>query len=376
MNKKSVEGFTLLIGIDASRTAKQFKTGTETYSTELIKTLNEIDRKNKYILYTPRDLSEKLPNLGSNFKQKILPFGKLWTQVRLSWEMLTNTKPDILFVPAHTLPMVMPEKSVVTLHDLGFKYFPELYSQTDINYHNWAMGHSVKHARHIIAISEFTKKDIMKYFTVDPTKITVIYEGFDQGIFKPLKNKKKSEKPYILFIGRLEDKKNIIGMIKAYAILRKEKNIRHQFILAGGPGFGYEKIQLELAKLPKEIRQDIILPGYVSQEEYVRLLKSADILFFCTFFEGFGLPPLEAMACSVPVVASNRTSIPEICSKAALLVNPENPFDMAVALSKIINNAGVRKALISKGIARASLFSWKKCAQKTLEVLEKVYCEK
>lgn len=366
----------MIIGIDASRTAKQLKTGTETYSTELIKTLNDIDRKNKYILYTPKDLNDKLPNLGSNFKQKILPFGKLWTQVRLSWEMLTNTKPDVLFVPAHTLPMVMPEKSVVTLHDLGFKHYPELYSQTDINYHNWAMGHSVKHAQHIIAISEFTKKDIMKYFIVDPTKITVIYEGFDQEVFKPLKNNQKSEKPYILFIGRLEDKKNIIGMISAYAILRKEKNINHQFVLAGSPGYGFEKIQKELDKLPENIRKDIILPGYVSQEEYVKLLKSADILFFCTFFEGFGLPTLEAMACGVPVVASNRTSIPEICSKAALLINPEKPFDMAVALSKIINDNGIRKALISKGLVRASMFSWKKCAQKTLDVLEKVYYEK
>lgn len=360
----------MIIGIDASRTAKQFKTGTETYSTELIKNLSLIDKKNKYILYSPKSLNDKLPKLSSNFTTKILPFGKLWTQVRLSWEMLTNTKPDILFIPAHTLPMVMPKKTVVTLHDLGFKHFPGLYSSTDLNYHNWAMGHSVKHASHIIAISEFTKKDIMKYFSIDPAKITVIYEGYDQDTFKPLKDKKKPEKPYILFIGRLEDKKNIVGMIKAYEILRKEKSIKHQFILAGSPGFGYEKIQSQLLKLPEDIRKDIILPGYISQSTYIDILKNANILFFCTFFEGFGLPPLEAMACGVPVVASNTTSIPEVCSKAALLVDPNKPFEMAAALSKIINDEGTRKALISKGLARATLFSWKKCAEKTLEVLE------
>ena len=236
------------------------------------------------------------------------------------------------------------------------------------------MAHSVKHTSHIIAVSEFTKKDIMQYFIVDPAKITVIYEGYNEQTFRPLKNKKSPQKPYILFIGRLEEKKNIIGMLRAYAILRKEKSIKHQFILAGSPGFGYEKIEQELAKLPKEIRKDIILPGYVSHGKYIELLKSADILFFCTFFEGFGLPPLEAMACGVPVVASNRTSMPEVCGQAALLVDPTKPLEMAFALSKVINNIGFRNALISKGLARASLFSWRKTAEKTLGILQKAGC--
>lgn len=359
----------MLIGIDASRTAKQFKTGTETYSTELIKALGKIDRRNDYILYTPKPIAEKLPGLPKNFSYKILPFGKFWTQIRLSWEMVTKPKLDILFVPAHTLPLISSNKTVVTLHDLGFKYFPELYSSVDLRYHNWAMNHSVKHATHIIAISEFTKKDILRYYRIDPAKITVIYEGYNETEFKPLKLK-DSSKPYIFFIGRLEEKKNILGMLRAYEILRKEKNISHQFILAGSPGYGYEKIQTFINQLPPDIRKDIILPGYVSQEKYIDLLKNADILFFCTFFEGFGLPPLEAMACGIPVVASNRTSLPEVCGKAAFLVNPEKPFDMAAALSKIINNEGTRNALISKGLARASMFSWKKCAEKTLGVLE------
>lgn len=365
----------MLIGIDASRTAKQFKTGTEAYSTELIKALAKIDRKNDYLLYTPRPIEDKLGSLGKNFRYEVLPFGKFWTQIRLSWEFLTHKKPDILFVPAHTLPLVIPNKSVVTLHDLGFKHFPELYTPTDLLYHNWAMGHSVKHATQTIAISEFTKKDILANFTVDPMKITVIYEGYDENEFRPLKEKSKKNRPYILYIGRLEAKKNLVGMIKAYEILRKEKNIRHQFILAGSPGFGYEKIEAEIEKLPPNIRQDIILPGYIPQEKYVDLLKNSDLLFFCTLFEGFGLPPLEAMACGVPVVASDRSSVPEVVGKAGILVDPTKPFDMTVALSRVINDTATRKALISKGLARASLFSWRKTAEKTLALLEKVYNE-
>jgi len=365
----------MLIGIDASRTAKQLKTGTETYSTELIKALGKIDRQNEYILYTPKPISDKLPDLPKNFSYKILPFGKLWTQIRLSWEMLTGPNPDVLFVPAHTLPLISSNKTVVTLHDLGFKHFPELYLTVDLRYHNWAMGHSIRHASHIIAISSFTKKDILRYYLIDPEKITVIYEGYDENEFKPLKVK-TAYKPYIFFIGRLEEKKNIVGMIKAYALLRQEKEIKHQFILAGNPGFGFDKIIAEINRLPAEIKKDIILPGYISQEKYLEYLQNADILFFCTFFEGFGLPPLEAMASGIPVVASNRTSIPEVCGKAASLVNPDKPFEMAAALSKIINDGSTRKALISKGLARAGLFSWRKCAEKTLEVIEKVYNSK
>jgi glycosyltransferase involved in cell wall biosynthesis len=357
----------MLIGIDASKVVKPFKTGTETYTVELLKALSEIDPRNDYLLYTPKPFGNRLPNLGKNFKERVIPFGRFWSQIRLSGEMMTK-KPDVLFVPAHTTPMIHPKKTVVTIHDLGFKHFPELYSPSEILYHNWAMNRAIKGSSHIIAISEFTKKDLLENFTLDPTKITVVYEGYDQEIFRPAKTK-KANKPYILFVGRLEEKKNIVKMIEAYEFLRREPNIKHQFVLAGRPGFGYEKIEAAIAKLPKKIRDDIILPGYVSQEKYVELLQNADALFFCTRYEGFGLPPLEAMATGVPVVASNRTSIPEIVGKAGLLVDPDKPYDMAVALSKLLNSQSLQKALISKGLVRASMFSWKKCAEQTLEVL-------
>ena len=358
------------IGIDASKVVKPFKTGIETYSVEIIKALAKIDSKNQYILYSPKSLKNKLPDLGSNFESRIIPFGKFWTQIRLSFEMAIN-KPDIFFIPAHTLPLIHPKKTIVTLHDLGFKHFPELYSPTDILYHNWAMNHAVKRAYHIITDANFTKKDLISQYTIDPAKISVVPLGYDEEVFKPLK-KKKISKPYIFYIGRLEEKKNIVGMIRAYGILRKEKSIKHQFILAGRPGFGYEKILKEIEKLPSNIRKDVKLTGYIDQESYVDYLKNSSILFFCTFFEGFGLPVIEAMASGIPVVASNRTSIPEITGSSAVLVNPEKPFEMAVELSRVINNKGLEKALISKGLVRASLYSWQKTAKKTLHILENI----
>lgn len=358
----------MIIGIDASRSAKTYQTGTETYSTEIIKSLSEIDQKNQYILYTPKPIDNKFPKIGKNFNFRIIPFGKFWTQIRLSQE-IRRQSPDILFVPAHTLPLVFPKKSVVTIHDLGFKHYPELYSPVDLMYHNWAANHSIKNAYHILVDSKFVKIDICNNYPIDPQKISVVPLGYDDKIYRPTKTK-TSKKPYLLYIGRLEEKKNIVGMIKAYSILRKENKIRHQFVLAGRPGFGYEKITNLIASLPPEIKKDVILTGYIDQKTYINYLKNADILFFCSFFEGFGLPLLEAMASGVPVVASNRASIPEIVSHAGVLVDPEKPFEMAVALSKVLNNKGLKKALISKGIARASLYSWQKTARKTLDILE------
>ncbi|MFA6493254.1 MAG: glycosyltransferase family 1 protein [Patescibacteria group bacterium] len=360
----------MIIGIDASKTAKTYQTGTETYSTEIIKGFSKIDYKNQYILYTPEPISKKLPNLGKNFEVKVLPFGKFWTQVRLTKEMIRH-KPDILFVPAHTLPLIFPKKSVVTIHDLGFKHYPELYPSSELLYHNWAANHSVKNACHILVDSKFVKADILEHYTIDPQKISVVPLGYDEKTYRPLKEK-TTKKPYLLYIGRLEEKKNIVGMIKAYEILRKEKKVKHQFVLAGRPGYGYEKITQTIQSLPEDIRKDVIELGYVDQETYVSYLKNASILFFASFFEGFGLPLLEAMASGVPVVASNRTSIPEITGKAAVLVDPKKPFEMAVALSRVINDTGLQKALISKGLTRASLYSWQKTAQKTLDILERL----
>lgn len=358
----------MLIGIDASKVAKTFQTGTEVYSTELIKALSEIDSKNQYILYTPQPIRDKLPNLGKNFEIKVLPFGKFWTQIRLSQEMRRH-KPDILFVPAHTLPLIFPKKSVVTIHDLGFKHFRQLYSPVDMLYHNWAANHSLKNACHILVDSEFVKKDILHFYPVDPQKISVVPLGYDEKTYRPLP-KKTAEKPYIFYVGRLEEKKNIVGMLQAYTILRKEQKIRHQFVLAGRPGFGYDRIEKTFQSLPENVKKDVICLGYIDSSTYIKYLKNASVLFFASFFEGFGLPLLEAMGSGIPVVASNRTSIPEVTGAAAVLVDPHKPFEMAAALSRVINNTGLQKALISKGLTRASLYSWKKTAQKTLDILE------
>lgn len=357
----------MLIGIDTSRVTKEKLTGTEYYSIDIIRAIAKIDSRNRYILYAQRDPLPRLGAMPNNFKAKIMPFPKLWSQIRLSGEMLFK-KPDVLFVPSHTVPIIHPENTVVTLHDLGFKHFPELYPAEELAYHNWTMNFSAHHASQIITPSEFTRQDLIKTYSLDPTKIHVVWHGFDKEKFRP--DAKIKKKPYILFIGRLEEKKNVRGMIEAYGMLRKEERIKHQLILAGSPGFGYDKIKAEIKKLPPEIQKDIIELGYITQNEYVERLQEADIFLFTTFFEGFGMPIIEAFACGTPVVTSNTSSMPEIAGNAAIVVDPYKPFQIASAISKLINNESLKKSYILKGRVRSGLFSWEKAARETLSVLE------
>lgn len=365
----------MLIGIDASRATKEQKTGTEYYSEQIIYWLSKIDSKNQYILYSPVAPNGKLINLPKNFHWKIMPFPKLWSQIRLSWELVSGSpKPDVIFEPAHTIPFIHPKNIIVTLHDLGFKYFPELYTPLERKYHNFCMNFSARNAKKIITPSLYTKNDLVKTYHINPSKITVIHHGYNQEIYQPKKSHEtieaiKTSNPYIFFIGRLEKKKNLLGIFKTYELLRQERKIQHKLILAGKRGYGYEEFEEQKKKLPKNVQNDIIELGYTPEQELSLWMKNADIFFFPTFFEGFGLPIIEAMACNVPVVASNNTSIPEITGSAALLIDPNKPLEMAAALSKIINSASLKKSLQSKGLVRASIFSWEKAAKKTLDVL-------
>ena len=361
---------TMLIGIDASKANKKIKTGIEYYSLELLLNLAKIDEKNQYILYSPDPLTGKLKKLPKNFKSKVIPFWRLWSQVRLSWETIISS-PDVLFVPAHTIPIAHPKKTVITVHDLGFEHFPNLYPVHDRLYHKICMRTSVRAASEIIAVSEYTKNDLIKrYPKLKNKKITVIHHGFDPGDFKPVK--KTNESPYIFYIGRLQEKKNITGLVKAYGILRKNKKIKHQLILAGKPDFGFEKIENEINSLPNEIKKDVKILGYIDHQQSIKLMQEADIFAFPSFFEGFGMPILEAMACGVPVAASNLTSIPEVVGEAGILFNPHRPKEIAGSLEKLITNQKLYNHYRELGLKRVKDFSWEKCARETLKIIERV----
>jgi len=362
----------IIIGIDASRSNVAQKTGTEYYSLEIIKKL--IQKKGfNFRLYskTPLDYIER----GNNsVKNVVMPFPKLWSQVRLSGEMIKNP-PDVLFVPAHTIPLITCHNTVVTLHDIGFRHFPELYTPLERIYHNWCMSFSIRRAKKIIAISDSTRRDIERIYNADPKKITVIYHGYEKDKYYPLKAGERAPhwivkmKPYIYFIGRIEAKKNIKILIKAFNILKQDKNRKEKLVLAGRPGYMYEEIRDEINKIEQRIADDIIELGYVADEKVSDLMRNASIMAFPSKFEGFGMPLVEAMASGVPVVAANTTSIPEIVNNAGLLCDPDSCQEFAAGMKKLLNNKNFYDQMVKRGLKRAEIFNWENAADKTLKVI-------
>ncbi|MFA6193881.1 MAG: glycosyltransferase family 1 protein [Parcubacteria group bacterium] len=230
---------------------------------------------------------------------------------------------------------------------------------------------SCRWAKHIIAVSENTKKDLMKLYKVPEGKIGVIYEGIGEissNIQYSISNKIPNTK-YLLFVGRLEERKNICGIVDAFEILKEKYKIPHRLILVGKYGHGGENIKNKI--YGSDCKHDIILTGYISDEEKFYLLKSADVFIFATFYEGFGLPILEAQSVGTPVVTSNISSMPEISGNNAILVDPKDVNAIAEAVHKLISDESYKNDIIEKGLENVKRFSWEKCAREIADILLK-----
>lgn len=369
------------IGVDASRANREAKTGTEWYCYNLILELAKIDSRNRYFLYSPDALGKKLAALPDNFREKVLtwPPKYLWTMLRLSWEMKRRA-PDVLFVPAHIIPLVSPQRVVTTIMDVGFVRKPELYPQQELKYHNFGLKQAIKKASKIITISEFTKREMVELCDIDPARIEVIHLGFDPGVFQPVRDEAKiktvlgkhkipASVPYFLYIGRLEEKKNTPGLIKAFGEFKK-KGSKCKLVLAGSPGHNYE----EVCKLVRKfgLEKDIIETGWVDEHDLPVLLSASLAFVFPSFYEGFGLPLLEAMSCQTPILAAKAASIPEVVDEAALLFDPYQTEEMANSMTKIATDDNLRGELVKRGIDRVCDFGWERCARATLEIIEEV----
>ncbi len=412
------------IGIDGSRAFLENRTGIEEYSYQVIKHLTRIIKDRQVVLYIRKNQESEIKNqeifFPKNWKTKVINFSRLWTQVGLSLELLFHPI-DVLFIPAHTIPLIHSNKTMVTIHGLEYEKFPRAYSFWERLYMRFSIKNSCRWASKIIAVSKNTKKDLMELYGVSEKKINVIYEGVNQetgtseqesgGITKY----KIPDTKYFLFIGRLEERKNIVGIISAFEILKEKYEIPHKLILAGKFGYGGKKIEEKINN--SKYKNEIILPGFVSDEEKMPLMKNADVFLFPTLYEGFGLPILEAQSLGVPVVASNNSSIVEIVSKtisplgrdvatyssrqrgewkwsfspepspvrstehplpitgeedmSALLVDPKKSEEIAEATYKLISDQEFKNRMIEKGYENAKRFSWEKCAEEIAEILSK-----
>lgn len=348
----------MVIGFDGSRVFQKEPTGTENYSYQLLKALAKIDKKNQYIVYL-RSPSLTWRGWPSNFQFSVLSFKYLWTQGGLALQTFKD-KLDCLFVPAHTVPLIRKPglKTVVTVHDLGSEYLPSMHQLKQRLYLGFMQKFQLKTATRIIAVSKSTKSDIIHKLSIQPSKISVVYEGYDKDKFKSQKSRGKS---YFLFVGTVQPRKNLERII--YAIAKTQETL----IIAGQRGW----ISDEIYKLPKKlgIEERVKFVGYVPDCDLPALYSGAKALLFPSLFEGFGLPILEAQACGCPVVTSNVSSMPEAAGKGAVYVNPYDVDDIVKGMGRV-KREGERVKLIKAGFENIKRFSWEKCARETLHVLE------
>lgn len=367
----------LHIGLDGSRIAKDKYTGTEHYSHTIFEQLFRVAPNHRYTIYAPKMPSKPLNAGRAQVEYRIIPFPKAWTQFRLSWEFFTRKQPDIFFIPSHTIPLIHPNRVVNTVHDLGFEHFPDYYSTIERLYQRLGLWQATQVSTQLIAVSESTKQDIVRFTQYPAEKIHVIHHGVDTEQFFPAistdvpPKKIQQSLPYFYYIGRLEAKKNIVRLLQAYRSLREKHDVPHKLILAGKPGqHGYDDIETTLNQLPPAIRKDVHMLGYVSDHDHAIWLKFAEALVFPSGFEGFGLPALEAMASGTPTIVSRNSSLPEIVGNAGLLVNETKADAIAMAMHRISTDPVLRKQLVKRGIDRSKQFTWEAAARKTIGVLE------
>ena len=361
----------MIVGIDASRAVSRAPTGTETYSRELIRALLAHDQANSYRLYARENVSDEFFLSAPNVEFRAIPFPRFWTHVRLSLEMLTRP-PDWLFVPAHVLPLVHPRRSIVTVHDLGQLHFPEAYPVRQRMYHNWSAQWNARAASHILADSEATRNDLVKFYHVASEKITVVYPAYDasldrsvdEGQVESVSARFRIGRDYILALGTIHPRKNYARLIEAFGRLT---NRDLQLIIVGKRGWLYDSI---LARSQDaDVQGRVRFLDYVPSTEMPALMTGARLLAFPSLHEGFGLPILEAQACGTPVVCSMTSAMPEVAGDAALFVDPFDSDAIAGAMERLLSDEALRGKLIEHGFENVKRFSWEESARQVLSVL-------
>ncbi len=367
------------IGIDVSFVTAD-RVGVDQYLYNLLKNLAKIDTDNSYFLYANKDLPEEFTNFGRNFRtvisrNRILP-RILWVQFVLPG-LLKRDGIELLHAPCYVAPARMPCPLVITFHDMVSWLFPQKFRIKHRIVYSLFVPSFAKKADGLIAVSGCTKKDLIRLFRVPEEKVTVIYEGANE-LFKPVDDKTLLEnirekyslpEKYILYVGMLEPRKNVPVLIRAFKQLKDLTGVEHKLVIAGKKGWMFNEIfnTVQLLKLEDEV----IFTGYIADKELPLVYGASKLFVYPSTYEGFGLPPLEAMACGVPVIASDVSSIPEITGDAAELVNPGNADELSRAMSKIISDKSLQESMKKKGLERAGMFSWEKTASQTLEVYKK-----
>lgn len=371
----------MLIGIEATRANRIQKTGVEWYAHHLIQEMKKLPKASdhSWLLYANEPLMHGLERGPSNWHETRLAWSPkyLWTQIRLSWELIRHA-PDVLFVPAHVLPRQIPCRSVVTIHDIGFHRRPNLYKRRQVLYHEWSTKDTVRRAARILTVSEFSKREIVECYRADPAKVFVTPLGIDHARYSPQSSERiasillrfKILTPFFFFVGRLERKKNLGTLLEAFLRFKQARGIGdpYHLLLAGMPGEGYDAFVRTISGSPH--RDFIHITGYINEEEKIALLSAATALTHPAWYEGFGITPLEALACGTPVICSRAASLPEIVGEEnAFWFDPADPESLEVCLHRCVDHPEEAMAVAEHGRVWTERYDWGHTAAETFKFL-------
>ncbi|MFQ6057444.1 MAG: glycosyltransferase family 4 protein [Anaerolineae bacterium] len=395
------------IGIDYTPAVQQ-RAGIGRYTRCLVDALAELDRENEYVLFAgTRGGGPVRRDWPPNFRLRTVPLTDrhlaiLWHRLRLPLPVDLLTGPvDLFHSPDFTLPPLWQGKAIVTIHDLSFLRYPQGAEPNLRAYLERVVPRAVARADLVLADSQSTKKDLIELLGVESDRIEVVYPGVearfrpldDEDLLARVRARYGLDAPFILSVGTLEPRKNFVRLIEAYALLRERAAIPHRLVIAGGKGWLYEGIFARVEELGLE--DDVRFLGFVPDEDLPALYNLADLFVFPSLYEGFGLPPLEAMACGTPVVTSNVSSLPEVVvtsahagpeygraqrqasvsarqGEAGLMVEATDVEGLAEAMERALGDRTWREEAVQRGLAQAGKFTWRAAAEKLVGLYEKV----
>lgn len=365
------------IAIDASTISTQG--GPRTYVLGLVEALLRLDRENEYMLFynDPAHLG-RFPRAREVVLPGRSPLARLYREQLLLPRACKRERVDLLHCPKSAIPFRPPCPTVVTLHDLIPIRHPETETVAARLYWRLHIPAAARRSDFIITDSEHARQEIIADFGVPPGRVRPILLGFDPAMLAErdkahgarVRRRYGLPEGYILYVGTIQPRKNLDTLIEAYARLRREGGVERKLVIVGRKGWLCESLFARIAR--HGLRDEVLFTGFVPDEEMPCLYDGAAVFVYLSLFEGFGLPPLEAMACGVPVVTSNSTSLPEVVGEAGITVDPLDQEAVATALRRVLETPELAQRMIAAGRARAAGFSWDRCARETLEVYRMV----
>jgi glycosyltransferase involved in cell wall biosynthesis len=375
----------MIIGIDGNEANIEKRVGVNQYCFDLLWGIHKLQgqwkNKHEFIVYLKNPPLPDMPKSTKLFRYRVIPGGGAWIIRKLTPDLYqVKPRPDIFFSPSHYVPLLAPMRRVCSIMDLGYLKFSGQFQKYDFWQLKLWSAYSIFVSKAVIAISTSTKDDILRHYPLASKKVFVTHLAYDKEMFntsipiddvRRVKERYAIVSDYILYLSTLKPSKNVEGLLEAYSILKKKNKVQKtKLVITGKKGWLYESIFEKVKSLG--LTQEVIFTDFIPESDKAPLIKGAKVFVLPSFWEGFGLDALYAMAAGVPVVVSDVGSLPEVVGESGVLVNPYKPASIAQGIAKVLSMGDMEyNKLIAKGLKQAEKFSWEETARKTIAILEK-----